>query len=331
METPRRWVQDVPPLLAILAFVQPLARLTARWDWRMDLLSHFQEPALILTLLAVAALLRSRRRSAAVLLLILAAIQAEPMIRLNLPNPVRPGSPSGPRLRILLSNVLVNNGEYPALARLIRETRPDVVGLVEVSEEWVEGLADVARDYPYRLDAPNGPLGLSLWFKEPPIAIDPPEQAGPGGWPYLHATFPFAGEVRQLWLVHPSSPLRRLGECPGFPELESLGRRIAGVRGSKIVVGDMNTTDGSPHFRDFLAETGLRDSRLGFGRQASWPVASFYRIAIDHAFVSSDLAVTSRELGPPIGSDHRPLLLELAPAAPMASSASAAQASASSR
>jgi endonuclease/exonuclease/phosphatase family metal-dependent hydrolase len=55
----------------------------------------------------------------------------------------------------------------------------------------------------------------------------------------------------------------------------------------------------------------------GFGREGSWPswLPSPLRIAIDHAFVSNDLAVVARRLGPKIGSDHLRLIFELAPAA----------------
>jgi endonuclease/exonuclease/phosphatase (EEP) superfamily protein YafD len=100
-----------------------------------------------------------------------------------------------------------------------------------------------------------------------------------------------------------------------LPELPALAAPIGRTPGSRIVIGDMNTTDGSPLFSDFVLATGLRDSRLGFGRQPSWPTFSPYRIALEHAFVSDDLAVVARRLGPSIGSDHLPLIIDLAPAA----------------
>ncbi len=111
-------------------------------------------------------------------------------------------------------------------------------------------------------------------------------------------------------MIHPSIPFAR----KNTPELAALADRIGRTGVSRIVVGDMNSTEGSPHFADFLRRAGLRDSRLGFGRQPSWPTGWPYRIALDHAFVSDDLAVLERRLGPSIGSDHFPLILDLSPA-----------------
>lgn len=311
----RRSLSWLPPSLVILAFVHPVAKLFARWDWRLDLLSHFQEQALAMTALAVIVCYLTKRRSIVLVLLFLAAYQAEPVFRLSFPSRVKPADPAGPRLRILMANVLVDNGNYEALSRLIRETNPDIVGLVEVSDAWVAGLSEIAREYPYRLDQPNEARGLSLWFKEKPISIDRARSASPDGWPFLHATFRFQGSDRHLWLVHPASPFRRRGKYAGFPELDALSRIVAIEGGSRIVFGDLNTTDGSPYFRDFLAVSGLRDSRQGFGRQVSWPVGSPVQLAIDHAFVSEDWAVVERKQADSIGSDHRPFWFELAPSA----------------
>ena len=113
------------------------------------------------------------------------------------------------------------------------------------------------------------------------------------------------------------------GRHRSTPELAALADRIGRTSGSQLVIGDLNRTDGSPFFHDFLQISGLRDSRLGFGRQASWPVWSPYRISIDHAFATSDLAIIDRRLGPDIGSDHFPLIIDVAPAARVISSTSA--------
>jgi endonuclease/exonuclease/phosphatase (EEP) superfamily protein YafD len=57
----------------------------------------------------------------------------------------------------------------------------------------------------------------------------------------------------------------------------------------------------------------LRDTRAGFGIQASWPTQiPPLGIPLDHCLVSPELVVLDRRLGPAVGSDHRPVILELA-------------------
>ena len=295
------------------ALVEPVAGLLSRYHWLADMFTHFQEPAFAITVVALAANARSHRKTSLVLT-ILAAIQLLPLVRYSVGNPVPPSTDSPERLRVLVSNVLYNNRTCADLARLIRSERPDVIGLVEYGPTCREALADLRSEYPYRGEFASGPSGVALWFRRRPELIDRPEWPVRSGNCLLHATFRFAGKDRQIWVVHPTSPMYRFAH-PGNPELTAIATRVRDAGGSRIVMGDMNSTDGSAHFRDFLRVTGLRDSRLGFGRQPSWPTEFLYRIAIDHVLISDDLAVTARRLGPKVGSDHFPILFELAPAA----------------
>ena len=303
--------------LTMAALVHPLAALLSRRSWLAELISHFQHLGLLMTLTALGVALRRARRRALVLGA-LALAQAFPLFRFSGPNPVPPDPSSTDRVRLLMANLLVENSNHDALVRLIRRERPDIVGLVEFSNEWREGLEEVRRDYPYRVEVPLGARGLALWFREPPRKIHPPETPGALCWPLLHAEIDFAGRPRHLWLVHPRSPFIRRG----YPEHAALADRIWSFGGSRVVMGDLNLSEGSPLFGDFLRDTALRDTRLGFGRQPTWPADWPYRIAIDHAFVSADLAVADRRLGPEIGSDHFPLIFDLAPARSAESSGS---------
>ncbi len=301
----------LPWVLGIVALVHPLARLGARWDWRLDLITHFQEPALVVTLIAAVVCLRRHQR-AAIVLLLLAVFQCDPVVRYSWSKPLALVTGTQPRLRILLANVLINNSRYDSLGELIHRVNPDIVGLVEFSEEWEVGTRSLAKEFPYRIEAPNGSRGLALWSKLPLLTSDPVARPTRLGWPFLHATFAFAGVTRNLWLLHPAAPFSRNDEDENFGEFRAIADRIRATGGSTVLLGDLNTTDGSPHFAAFLDKTRLKDSRLGFGRQATWPVGSPYKIAIDHVFVSDDFQVIDRHRELSIGSDHLPILVDLA-------------------
>jgi endonuclease/exonuclease/phosphatase (EEP) superfamily protein YafD len=302
--------------LAAAALAHPLATVLARFDWRLDLFTHFREPALALSLAALAAMVPIRR-GLAVGLGLLALWQAWGLSTCWWPNPVPPDLQSSARLRVLEANVLFANDNRDGLIALVRRERPDVLGLIEVTGDWIDGLEPIRSEYPYRYDYPaiEKGTGLSLWLKARPSSVEWINPLTEGGIPVIHAVIDFAGKPRHLWLVHLVSPLQRPPQLKPGREVDVLADRIQRHGGSTVVLGDFNSTDGSPHFGRFLERSGLRDSRLGFGRQGSWPSWSPYRIAIDHAFLSPDLAVARRRLGPSIGSDHLPMLLEVAPAA----------------
>ncbi len=314
-------------LCVLVAGVHPVAFLFSRHSWTADLLSHFQEPAFVVTLLATVIAMAVGGKRIAIVLLMLVLFQATPLLRYRGRNPVVADPASRERVRLLMANVLFDNEMYEDLEHLIRIEKPDIVGLVEYTPRWSEGLKTLRSEFPYRMEWPKGASGLALWFKEKPKTIRPPEWLVADGHPVIHASFEFAGEERHLWLVHPRSPLNRGRLQAGNPEIDAIADTASKTGGSRIVMGDMNSTDGSAHFRDFLKVSGLRDSRLGFGRQGSWPTDMPYRIAIDHLFLSDDLAVESRRLGHMVGSDHFPLVVDLAPAAEQKPSAQSDQTS----
>ncbi|QDV36118.1 endonuclease/exonuclease/phosphatase family protein [Tautonia plasticadhaerens] len=317
---PRRMRRGLPLAVAaaLPALVHPTARLLARADWKADLLTHFQVPALAASILgAVAMGTLGKNRWAAAALAALAVSQAAAVLRYDLSgNPVAPGPGGTPRLKVLMANVLATNDDHRALLDLIRRERPDVVALVEFSARWRRAMGPLRASHPHRIEVPGGARGVALYSTRPILESPAPAVVRPlgDGNPALVATLEFGGEPTHLWILHPPSPIGGDGRGRGRAEFLELARMIARRPGPTLVVGDMNRTDGSPTFADFLRASRLRDSRLGFGRQPSWPVDLPYRIPIDHAFVSPGLAVVDRRLGPPIGSDHRPLLVELAPA-----------------
>jgi endonuclease/exonuclease/phosphatase (EEP) superfamily protein YafD len=309
--------RKIAAVCVAMAMVHPVARLSDKWFWIADLLSHFQIAALAATSLALVVTFRMRWPLTAGLVL-LAVVQTPPLFQFGGGNPVPADPGSNERMRILMANILFTNDDFTDLIRLIEREHPDVVGLVEYSQECRDATTVVREQFPYRIELPTKASGLALWFRKPPLRLDPPHWPVAGDKPVVHATFDFAGETRHLWLVHPRAPFTRarIGLSGGNPELAALAAEVAAVPGSRIIIGDLNSTEGSVHFHDLLRTTGLRDSRLGFGREPSWPsiLPSFLRLALDHAFISDDLAVVDRRLGPYTGSDHFPLIVDLAPA-----------------
>jgi endonuclease/exonuclease/phosphatase (EEP) superfamily protein YafD len=95
-------------------------------------------------------------------------------------------------------------------------------------------------------------------------------------------------------------------------EFLDLARMIGAEHDPVVLAGDLNSTGWSPRFTDLLADARLRDSRQGFGVQASWPTQfMLLGIPIDHCLVSPEIQVLDRRVGGPVGSDHLPIVIDV--------------------
>jgi endonuclease/exonuclease/phosphatase (EEP) superfamily protein YafD len=118
----------------------------------------------------------------------------------------------------------------------------------------------------------------------------------------------FIHEGVEIIAVHLPMPL--LGLNAPAARAEELRRTKDRVgSGPTLVVGDFNTVPWSPALLDVQNQTGLR--RIGIGAETTWlsPLL-FVGLPIDHALASDSLEV-SATVGPGLGSDHRPLVVEL--------------------
>ena len=64
-----------------------------------------------------------------------------------------------------------------------------------------------------------------------------------------------------------------------------------------------------------MRQTGLDNARKGFGLLPTWPAFMpwpFLRIPIDHCLVSPDIRVIRMRTGRTIGSDHLPIIVDMA-------------------
>ncbi|MEN0021571.1 MAG: endonuclease/exonuclease/phosphatase family protein [Planctomycetota bacterium] len=109
--------------------------------------------------------------------------------------------------------------------------------------------------------------------------------------------------------------LARPGSARGFEEQRAMSQTLAdwsrqfpGHPEPVVVVGDFNAAPWSAAVEP-LREAGLRPS-CGSG-SGTWPSVMPFglRVPIDHAFSNTDTRI---EVGPHLGGDHRPILVEIA-------------------
>ncbi len=134
---------------------------------------------------------------------------------------------------------------------------------------------------------------------------------GQVGLPSVVAQSRINGESLTVIGTHPLPPMGRAYATHKNQQLAELGQVVNVQEGSVMVLGDLNITSWFPFFRDLLRQTGLRDSRNGFGLQPTWPAGfPLFWVPIDHCLVSSRVVVHHRQTGPDIVSDHYPVIVD---------------------
>ena len=231
-----------------------------------------------------------------------------------LPPPKSPPSIVPERtLRIVSFNVSSANRNFEETMDYLRSVDPDVFGLIEVNHAWEAALSSQFPQYDRKIIAPEtGAFGLGL-FSKFPLENARLEFSEVTGIPSIAARFTVQGEDVDVVLTHAYPPISPKLFRERNRQLSAIAARRSEFAQNWIVMGDFNCGPWSPYFRDFVSATGLRDSRAGFGFQASWPTSNpILRVPIDHVFLPRTWRVVRRNIGPAIGSDHFPVVVEVA-------------------
>jgi len=208
-------------------------------------------------------------------------------------------------IRILELNVLASNQQYELGISLVREVKPDMAVFLEVSDSWRTALEALKENYPYHIIAGGIALYSQLPLKDGSI------QQFSVGRQFIAAKVKLKGEEFQVVTAHLYVPTKLFKQRN--QQLAELGDYLAQIKIPVVLVGDLNITMWSPYYQRFVRQTGLRNARYGFGLLPTWPtfIPPLY-IPIDHFLVSPEIQVVKLRTGDGVGSDHLPLIIDLA-------------------
>jgi endonuclease/exonuclease/phosphatase (EEP) superfamily protein YafD len=226
----------------------------------------------------------------------------------------RPVDPSSSiHLRVMLANVAWSNRNYGALDAAVTEERADVAVLQEFTEEWQSHLQSFESQYPYSKLVPKpGGSGMAFFSRYPleeveVLSLDASTHIA------LRIRVNVQGTPLSILSLHPPTPVRSDKFSNRNLQFVRAATLMKETAGAKLLIGDLNTTMWSPYFKDLIRDSGLRDARLGFGLQPSWPMPlpAILLIPIDQCLVGSALTVEAFRVGARTGSDHRPLVVDI--------------------
>ena len=218
-------------------------------------------------------------------------------------------------VKLLISNVFMENEETERLKKLIGSVKPDLFLLAEVNGKWAEAVSEFETDYPYNLLYPlENTYGLILYSKfelensEIKFLIE-------DDIPSFHTSFKLpSGKSVKLFCLHPRPPVptenTRSLERDG--ELLLVGKIVEKLDEPTIVAGDLNDVAWSRTTNLFQKISGLLDPRIGRGLYNSFHADHwFLRFPLDHVFHSNHFRLADLQRMPSVGSDHFPIFVHL--------------------
>ncbi|MEJ8574619.1 endonuclease/exonuclease/phosphatase family protein [Microbaculum marinum] len=217
-------------------------------------------------------------------------------------------------VRILVSNVKMSNRDHGRLIEVVRREAPDFAAFLECDGPWQTALSELKDILPHALEHPlDNSYGMIILSRIP----------------FRSAEFRFvfsdevpsarivaetgAGDPFALYVVHPEPPVPYADTIGRDGELILLARDAKAESLPTIVTGDMNDVAWSPTTRRFQRLSGLLDPRVGRGFYNSFDARyPLLRWPLDHLFHDPRFRLVRLERLPNIGSDHFPMLFELA-------------------
>ncbi|HQY88675.1 MAG TPA: endonuclease/exonuclease/phosphatase family protein [Tepidisphaeraceae bacterium] len=270
-----------------------------------------------------------RRQKLAILSLVLGLVCIAPYAwnaRSKSPPPA-----AGKTIRIFTINAFARNREPQKVVEMIRQANPDLIVFVELTGKTAEKiLPQIEEDYPHANYA-TYPSAATI-FSRIPFRVEP--HAPTNDWNAMRPAIVFELDGREVALygVHLLSPSRTLKQESSLKLIGTLGfamkvnrSQIVGIESilqtSKypcIFAGDFNFPPYTPSF-ERLTELGLSDAHrmAGTGLGNTWrpiwwkPLAPFARAQLDHVFITNELTITNCEVGPDVGSDHFPVIVDV--------------------
>ena len=221
-------------------------------------------------------------------------------------------------LRLVISNVLMENTQHALWLDVIRKADPDVLVVVEANMKWDTALSLLAGDYPHCVRHPQeNYYGMIVYSRLPFEGRPEVRFVVHDDVPSVHLTLRLrSGQRVRLHALHPRppEPIRNQDSAARDAELITVAKELdAEERGTpSIVCGDLNDVAWSFTTQLFLRISGLLDPRKGRGLFNSYNANShFMRFPLDHVFHSNEFKLVELRVLPYAGSDHFPMFIAL--------------------
>lgn len=242
-------------------------------------------------------------------------------------------------LRILSYNTGQDLPDYDEVDKLVRESGADIVILQEITHDYITGYwPEMLAMYPYQVYGPlqgEKQVGMGILSRYPVIELSNFKLADNGLVFQQRALVNIDDRVVALYNIHLTFPWIRVRPDPVFSrlpwfvyddevlreEVDNLAMLIRNEQIPVIAAGDFNLTDQSSDYQRItsLLIDSYRD--VGFGLGCTWPDnlvpalgirPAIPLVRVDYIFHSGGIRSVAADVLQSNGSDHRPVVVDLA-------------------
>lgn len=212
-------------------------------------------------------------------------------------------------VRIMSSNVLMENEHRERLIDLVREIDPDILLLMETDADWIEALEPMLAGYATVLRAPRDDhYGMVFATRLETETAEVVHLTGDGTPAILAQLRDRDGTSFRFVGLHPRPPLPGQGTAERDAEIYYAARFALASGMPVVATGDFNDVAWSDTSRTFKRVGRYLDPRIGRGLYSSFDADRWWlRFPIDQLYMTPDVAVVALERLPYIGSDHFPM------------------------
>lgn len=224
--------------------------------------------------------------------------------------------PADRRLRLVISNVCMSNRDVDRWLRVVRAERPHVLVAVEVDDWWCRALGVLRADYPHQICRPqDNTYGVAVYSRLP-LHHTKIKHLVESEVPSVFTSVELApGRLVRCVVLHPRPPRPDIQQDSHLrdAELVAAGQIVRSFNRPIVVMGDLNDVAWSHTTHLFQRIAQLLDPRIGRGLFSTYHADHrFFRYPLDHVFHSPHFDVVELRRLPHVGSDHFPMLIELA-------------------
>lgn len=197
------------------------------------------------------------------------------------------------------------------LQRFLQNQNSDVVFVTEMTPRLESTVEGYREQYPYILveSSWNG-FGFALMSRFEIKAYEV-KRFNNAGVPFLKTTLQLPATELDLVGVHLYSPIKKHMVEIRNRQLEELAALLSQTSRPTVLMGDLNVSPYSGHYRRLLNKTDLSDKAGNWNFARTWPSWSrIWRIRIDHCLSQGGLTLVSRYSGRRFSSDHLPLFCD---------------------